>query len=48
MVSDGAELGGQVSTSKYISYVNFLSILGYAQSGPDSIPDDITSLIGTL
>ena len=48
MIADGAEIGGQIATSKFISYVNFLSINGYAQNGPDSIPDDITSLIGIL
>jgi hypothetical protein len=48
IVSDGAEEGSQLSASKCISYINFLSVTGYAQAGPDAIPEDISSLVGTL
>lgn len=48
LVVDGAEEKNGLSASKYISYINFLSILAYAQNGPEVIPDDIVNLVGTL
>jgi len=47
MVTDGAE-GHQISATKYISYINFLSVLAYAKDGPENIPENITNLIGIL
>lgn len=48
MIVDGAEDISQLSVSKQISYISFLSILGYAQTGSNQIPEDIQGLVGTL
>ena len=48
MVVDGAIDSTQILTSKSISYLSFLSILGFTQKGANMIPEDITHLMGIV
>ncbi len=47
-VTDGAEEGSAFLIGKQISYISFLSILGFSQTGANFIPEDVNGLVGTL